>query len=152
MSQLDRNRIIKSNEKGVTRLLPKVKGIPHVYELRQITLLNCDYKLLTKWFDLRMKSVLPYVIKSSQLCTVGDKNIFFGVNNILSSLFYVKSKKQKACLLSLDFFKAYDRVVLDYLLKVMNKINFSPRFCEWIKLMHDGAMTRFILNGLSKRH
>ena len=41
-------------------------------------------------------------------------------------------------------------MVLDYLLKVMNKMNFSPRFCEWIKLMHDGAMTRFILNGLSK--
>ena len=135
---------------GATRLAPKVKGIPEVGDLRPITLLNSDYKILSKVLVKRMKPALPSVISSSQLCTVGDKNILFGVNNILSSIFYVKSKKQKACLLSLDFFKAYDRVVLDYLLKVMEKMNFSPTFCEWIQLMHDGAMTRFLLNGLSK--
>ena len=134
--QLNRKSIIDSNKIGATRLAPKVVGIPEVGDLRPITLLNADYKILSKVLVKRMKPALPSVISSSQLCTVGDKNILFGVNNILSSLFYVKSKKQKACLLSLDFFKAYDRVVLDYLLKVMIKMNFSPKFCEWIRGRH----------------
>ena len=69
---------------------------------------------------------------------------------MLSSIFYVKSKKQKACLLSLDFFKAYDRVVLDYLLKVMEKMNFSLEFRNWIRMLHDGAKTRFILGRLTE--
>ena len=47
--QLNRSRIIESNKHGVTRLAPKVDGIPSVDELRPITLLNCDYKILSKW-------------------------------------------------------------------------------------------------------
>ena len=149
--QLNRNVIVQSNKVGVTRLASKVKGIPEVGELRPITLLNSDYKILSKLLVKRVKPVLPSVILSSQLCTVNDKNILFGVNNILSSLFYVNnSRKKKACLLSLDFFKAYDRVVLDYLLKVMCKMNFSGKFGKWISMLHDGAQTRFILESLTE--
>ena len=48
--QLNRGTIIESNKDGVTRLVPKVKGVPSVDELRPITLLDCDYKILSKWF------------------------------------------------------------------------------------------------------
>ena len=46
--QLDRLKIIESNSIGATRLLSKVVGVPTVSELRPITLLNCDYRLLSK--------------------------------------------------------------------------------------------------------
>ena len=94
--QLDRKRIVESNKLGVTRLAPKVNGAPSVDELRPITLLNCDYKILSKWLVRQMKPVLPQVIKSGQLCTVGQKNILFGVSNILSSILDVKLKSSKA--------------------------------------------------------
>ena len=148
--QLDQCAILKSNKIGATRLAPKIQGVPQVDELRPITLLNTDYKILSKILVKRIRPVLHSVIKSGQLCTVGDRNILFGVNNILSSLLYVKSKRQKACLLSLDFFKAYDRVLVDYLLRVMEKMNFSPVFCKWISMMHSGAQTKFILEALSE--
>ena len=148
--QLDSEKIIQSNKIGATRLIPKVKGVPTVEELRPITLLNTDYKILSKILVKRIRPVLPDIIKSGQLCSVGDKNILFGVNNILSSILYINSKKRKACLLSLDFFKAYDRVFLEYLIKVMNKMNFSPRFCQWILMLHEGAGTKFILEVLSR--
>ena len=35
-------------------MLSKVNGVPKVDELRPITLLNCDYKLLTKMIVARM--------------------------------------------------------------------------------------------------
>ena len=75
--QLNRKKLINSNREGVTRLAPKVDGVPTVEELRPITLLNSDYKILAKWFVMRMKPVLPKVIKSGQLCTIGGKNILF---------------------------------------------------------------------------
>ena len=112
--QLSRNKLIKSNKEGVTRLAPKVEGVPSVDELRPITLLDCDYKILSKWLVERMKPVLPTVIKSGQLCTVGKKNILFGISNILSGILNVKQRNSEACLISLDFFKAYDRVLLDF--------------------------------------
>ena len=147
--QLNRGKIIESNKDGVTRLVPKVKGVPSVDELRPITLLDCDYKILSKWLVKRMKPELPYVIKSGQLCTVGKKNILFGVNNILSGIFDVKQRNSQACLLSLDFFKAYDRVYLDFLIKVMRKMNFDALFTSWISMLHEGARTRFIKNAKS---
>ena len=148
--QLDRLRIVESNTMGATRLSSKVAGVPQVDELRPLTLLNCDYRILSKFMVGRMKPVLPIVIKSGQLCTVGNKNILFGINNILSSISYVKKKKMGACLLGLDFFKAYDRVLVDFLLAIMGRMNFSKQFCNWIKMLHMDAKTMFILQGLSR--
>ena len=68
----------------------------------------------------------------------------------MSSIFYVNKKRQQGCLLSLDFYKAYDRVFLEYLLKVMERMKFSEQFRDWIRMLHHGAQTRFILNRLSE--
>ena len=112
---MDRFSILESNRIGATRLIAKVAGVPQVDEFRPITLLNTDYKLLSKLLVKRVKPVLKSIIKSSQLCTVQNKNILFGVSNVLSSVMYINNQNQGACLLSLDFFKAYDRVVIGYL-------------------------------------
>ena len=148
--QLDRGRIIDSNVEGVTRLCPKLEGVPAMDELRPITLLNSDYKTLSKWLLLRVKPKLPLIIKSGQLCTVGRKNILFGVSNILSSIFQVQQEKKQACLISLDFFKAYDRMLLDFLVEVMQRMNFGKVFISWIIMLHKGAKTRFLLSFLTR--
>ena len=71
--QLETCQLVKSNREGVTRLLPKVMGVPEVEELRPVTLLNCDCRILSKLIVSRMKPVLPMVIRSGQLCTIGRK-------------------------------------------------------------------------------
>ena len=147
--QLDRLKLIDSNTVGATRLTSKVAGVPQVDELRPITLLNCDYKLLTKLFVMRMIPIMIFIIRSGQLCSVGEKNILFGVSNVLSCIQYIKQKKLGACLISLDFFKAYDRVLVDFLILVMQKMNFSAKFCDWIRMLHKGAKTRCILQWLT---
>ena len=148
--QLDRIKIIDSNRLGATRLISKVAGIPSVDELRPITLLNCDYKILAKLLVKRMKPILPTIIRSGQLCTVGKKNILFGVSNILSSILFTNQNNLGSFLISLDFFKAYDRVLISFLLLVMDKMGFGPRFCQWINMLHSGAQTKFILLKLSR--
>ena len=80
--QLDKEKLIDSNTIGATRLTPKVAGVPGVDELRPITLLNCDYKILSKVLVRRMVPILPFVIRSGQLCTVGGKNILVRVSMI----------------------------------------------------------------------
>ena len=148
--QLDRLELIESDKIGATRLAPKVDGVPKVDELRPITLLNTDYKILTKLFVGRMLPIMTFIILSGQLCSVGRKNILFGVNNILSSLLYIKQNKLGACLISLDFFKAYDRVFVGFLILVMKQMNFSDKFCSWVVMLHKGAKTCFILQFLTR--
>ena len=44
---------------GATKLASKVDGVPSVDELRPITLLNTDYKLLTKWIAKCQETETP---------------------------------------------------------------------------------------------
>ena len=148
--QLVRLVLLESDKHGATRVSSKVKGVPDVSELRPITLLNCDYKILSKAFVQRLCPVMPEIIKSGQLCSVKEKNILFGVSNIFSALDYVEAHKVAAYMLSLDMFKAYDRVLLDYLVRVMAAMKFPSVFIQWIQMLHDGATTCFLLNFLTK--
>ena len=47
-------------------------------------------------------------------------------------------------------FKAYDRVMLDYLVKVMAAMKFPAVFIQWIEMLHKDATTSFLLNFLTK--
>ena len=147
--ELARLRLIESDKHGATRLAPKVDGVPSVSELRPITLLNCDYKILTKCFVVRLTPFMPEVIHSGQLCSNGVKNILFGISNTISSIEYANLHKVHSFLISLDMFKAYDRVMLAYLAQVLVAMDFPGKFIDWILMLHEGATTRFILNFLT---
>ena len=142
-------QLIDSDRQGATRLASKVDGVPTVTELRPITLLNCDYKILSKCFVRRLTPMMCEIILSGQLCSNGSKNILFGISNIMSSIDYVNMHKVSAYLASYDMYKAYDRVMLSYLVKVLEAMNFPERFVKWILMLHEGATTRFILNFLT---
>ena len=148
--QLDRINLIESDKHGATRVCSKVNGVPDISELRPITLLNCDYKILSKTFDKKMCPVMPEIIRSGQLCSVEKKNILFGISNIISAIDYIEAHRVAAYLLGLDMFKAYDRVLLDYLVKVMTAMKFPDIFIQWIQMLHEGATTCFLLNFLTK--
>ena len=62
---------------------------------------------------------------------------------------YVSLHKVPAFLVSYDMYKAYDRVMLSYLVKVMQVMNFPSTFIDWILMLHEGATTRFILKFLT---
>ena len=93
---------------------------------------------------------MPTIIRSGQLCTAGKKNILSGVRNILSSIFYANSTKKGACLISLDFYKAYDRVLISFLIVVMKHMGFGDTFCAWVQMLHTDAETTFLLSRLSE--
>ncbi len=98
--------------RGVVRLLPKVTAAPTAAQLRPITLLAVDYKLLTKMLVACLLHVLPDVLKASQLCSVRGRSIFDGAAAILSVSEYLHRRNLPGFLLSLDFFHAFDLVSL----------------------------------------
>ncbi len=74
-TMLEEGQLAPSLRQGVVILLPKVKGVPKASQLRPITLLNTDYKLLTKVYVARLLQVLPKVLAKGQLCSVRGRNI-----------------------------------------------------------------------------
>ena len=124
--------------------------MPRDDQLRPITLLCLDYKILSKIITNRLLGVMGEVVKSGQSCSVPNQNILFGGHNILSVIQYTEKYGGRGAVVSYDLYKAYDRVALPFLYLVMERMKFPPSFIAWIKMCHAGAMTCFILNFLTR--
>ena len=148
--QLDNNQLIESNRAGVTRLISKVNCVPSVSQLRPITLLACDYKLLTKILATRLNNVLPSVLSSNQLCTNKPKNILFGGFELLSAIDYINMKELSGYIVSFDIFKAYDKSTIGFICQVMRAMGFGETFISWMETLHKDITTCFILGNLSE--
>ena len=135
--QLSHLSLLPSNLIGATRLVSKVADneVPLVSELRPITLLNSDYKILTGVLSKRILKVLRSVIKSSQSSCVPGANICSSAFNLVSLTQAVEQCNGQAAILSLDLYKAYDDVNLQYLEQVLLAMNFDPVFVSWILLL-----------------
>ena len=108
--QLANFSLIDSGRHGATKLNSKVDGVPFVTDLRPLTLLCCDYRILSKCVTGRLQKVISEVVDSSQLAT-GDKekNIMTGAYDIISTIDYVNKYNKPAYVASYDLVKAYDR-------------------------------------------
>ena len=150
---LQRYRISISMETGAIRLVPKIKnGVPTVEQLRPITLLTCDYKMLTKILTSRLVAVLGEILVSGQIIgkKKGDINIVCAAENLVQSVFFAERTNAEYGLYSVDWWKAFDRVYIPYLLQVMKQMGFGKKFRKWIRMLHTGNKAVFILDGLSK--
>ncbi len=94
-------------------------------QLRPITLLNTDYKLLTKVFVARLMRLLPTVLQRGQLCSVKGRTIMQGAISLWSTAEFIHQRKRRGFMLNLDFYHAYDRVCLPYVDKVLERMGFG---------------------------
>ena len=104
---------------------------------------------MSKVLSNRLLKVHPSVINSPQSCSVLGANICSSASNLISLVEAVERDKGQAAILSLDLFKAYDRVNIKYLCKVMKIMNFPEKFVNWIVLLHKDAKTKLLLNFIS---
>lgn len=131
------------------RLLPKVGGVPTAAQLRPITLLCMDYKLLIKMLTARLLVVLPSCLRSSQLCYVGGRFIFEGPAAFLCAAEYLHQRQLPGFLLSLDFFHAYNCVCLQWVDHVLEAMGFEPLLRRTVVTLYKGASASFLLHSVS---
>ncbi len=138
-----------SLREGVVRLLPKVRGVPAADQLRPITLLNTDYKLLTKMLVNRLLPLLPDLLQTTQLCAVEGRSIFDGAASVLSAAAYLHQHQLPGFLVSLDFYHAYDRICLQWVDLVLEAMGFGETVRGWVAALHRDNTAAFMLHGLS---
>ena len=150
--QLRNVSLIESGRYGATVVPSKVEGVPDVTDLRPITLLCCDYRIMSKSMNDRLNPVMGEVVESSQLATgERDKNILTGAYDIVSTVDYVNRNNKPAYIASYDMVKAYDRASVRFLLLVMERMGFPEVFRRWVEMLHHEATTRLVLpTGLSR--
>ena len=115
----------------------KGKDRADIANCRPITLLNTDYKLLTKTLSHRLKSVITSIVHPNQNGFVPGGSIFFSSHTIRDILFYCKKENIDLILLALDYTKAFDSVDFGFIFKTFETFGFGPKCQKWIKTLYN---------------
>ena len=113
----DTGNLSISQRRGIITLIPKPnKDTTSLENLRPISLLNVDYKILTKTIARRLEKVLPKIINPDQTGHVKGRYIGENVRLILDIMSYTDKTKVPGVALFIDFRKAFDTIEWDFLI------------------------------------
>ena len=124
-----------SQRRGIISLIPKKGKDKTILEnLRPISLLNVDYKILTKVIANRIGKILPILINPDQTGYVISRYIGENVRLINDVINDTDRLNKKGIAIFLDFKKAFDSIEWNYLSEMLRLFNFGPDIQNWIKV------------------
>jgi hypothetical protein len=118
-----------SQYNGIITLLHKGGNRDNIRNRRPITLLNTDYKIISKLLANRTKPVVRKLIHSDQKGFIEGRNISESNRMIDDIINYVDEEDQEGIIVFVDQEKAYDRVEWGWVNHVLKAFNFGSKFC-----------------------
>ena len=100
--------IMAQQVKGLV-CIPK-KPHPECIDVRPLTLLNADYKILTRIIANRMKPILHGLIHPQQHCGSLGTSVFEAVATIRDAIAHSEITHNPLCVIAIHFQSAFDRV------------------------------------------
>ena len=142
-------RLTVSQRQGIIVLLYKGGGKPvdEVASYRPITLLNTDVKLLARVLVARMSAGLDAVVDATQTAFIPGRWIGDNVLFHLEEIDYCQSEQVQACVVFLDFEKAYDRLDRGWLFRCLDRLGFPGELSGWVRLMLKDAVAAVLCHG-----
>ena len=136
-----------------TIILLYKKGFrPDIRNWRPISLLNTDYKILSKVFAERIKAILVEIIHSDQKGCVPGRYIGHNIRLIDDILYEIENQSPESVLLQMDQEKAFDRVEWAWLFDTLSHFNFGDRFIGYLKTLYKNAKSCVITNGYQSEY
>ena len=128
-------------------VLPKDSGsLLEIKNYRPISLLNTDFKMLTKAIVNKISPFLELLIHPDQAACIKGRNIQKTNHLIRDIISLANIKNDRAFILSIDQMKAYDRVSHKWLFKVLKHSNFSDNIINVIRLLYADARSQVLVN------
>ena len=138
-------RVMKS---GVITLIYKQRGDKTLLKnWRPISLLNVDYKIISRCFANRLKKVIGSVINSCQTCCIPGRDIADTICSLRDAMCYAERENIESYFLKLDQMKAFDRVSHDFLFATLERFGFGEYFRKWIKIFYKDIRSAVKCNG-----
>ena len=145
------NGILSDDQRrAILTLLPKAdKDLRLLKNWRPLSLLNTDYKILTKALSNRLQRVIPKLVSEDQVAYIKGRQLGENCRKILDVFELTSTKIDPGFALFLDFEKAFDTVSRVYLFKTLQSFNFGENFCKWMKILYTSPLCSIINNGHS---
>ena len=135
----------KSQKEATLKLLFKKGDHRHLKNWRPVSLLNVDYKILSKIMTFRLSEYMEKITPIEQKCGVKGRQMRDIIRNI--DVICEEMNEKGGYLMLLDQQKAFDRVNHTYMLAVLQKMGINGRFLGLIKAMYNDISSRVEVNG-----
>jgi len=128
-------------------LVPKVRDPTNLEQYRPISLVGTMYKIISKVLAGRLKKVLPAIIDDCQSAFLKYRGILDSVlmaNEVIEEL---KRRRKPGLCLKVDFEKAYDSVIWEFLYDMLYRMGFHRKWIMWIQGCLESATVSVLVNG-----
>ncbi len=122
-----------------------------VVNYRPITVLNTDYKLLSKALAIRLAAVAPLLINRAQAGFVPGRKIHNHTQLARMMMSWAEVNEADGAIVALDQEKAYDRIDHAYLWRVLEKFKLPDTFIKLVRALYANAETAVMINGFLSR-
>ena len=138
----------ESARKGVLNLIPKQdKDTRYIKNLRPITLLNTDYKIIEKAIANKMIPALDSIIHKDQRGFMKNRRISVNIRKMLDIIQQAKIEDLEAVVLSLDFVKCFDKCSFTILHGSLEFFDFGDIVKDWTKILYREYTVKVQNNG-----
>lgn len=132
-------KLVKGLNSSFTALVPKKEESCTLGDYRQISMIGCAYKILSKLLASRLSKVLDKIISPYQSAFVGGRFILDGAVILNEAIVEAKRRKLKRAFFKIDFSKAFDSVDWEYLETMIRFFNFDGKWIRWMSECYSSA-------------
>ena len=125
----------------------KKKDRTDISNYRPITLLNTDYKILTKALAIQLMDHISSLVHKDQAGFIPQRSIFDHIRLAKTIIDYAEATELDGAIVALDQEKAYDKIHHNYLWNVLSAFNLPRTFIKTIKSLYRNASTHVAING-----
>ena len=141
------NELPNTQRRAYVTLVHKKGDRDDLSNWRPISLLNVDYKIITKTLATRLRLVVGEIISPDQTACIPGRTIEDNLFTLRDAIQYSHTHKEGFMCLSVDQEKAFDRVDHTFLQRVMEKFGFGLKFRKWIEVIYSNRTAHFLNNG-----
>ena len=143
----NQNQLCNSMKIGLITLIPKKGDLTKLENWRPISLLNIDYKIISKALASRISKVMHHLVSADQTCSVPGRDIGENVLAMSNIIEYVNDQHLGGLALKIDQAKAFDRINHGYLFRVIEEMGFGPYLLKWVKILYSNILACIKHNG-----
>ena len=153
MKVYDEKRLLLTATIGVINLIPKLeKDARKLANLRPISILNSDFKIIEKTIDNQMMPALHDIINKNQKGFMPGRRLAANVRKMFDITAHTEENRIDCLILSLDFQKCFDKLDCQAITGTMQHFGFHPYLIKWTEILYAAPKSCMQNNGnMSKR-
>ena len=139
----------RTASRGILNLIPKgKKDSRYLQNVRPITLLNTDYKVIEKSLVNRMMPHIEQIINSDQKGFIPGRKICTNIRKIFDLIAIAAKEDRPMLIFQADFAKAFDKVEMCAITGSLRFFNFPEYIIQWFEILYKDFYIRVQNNGM----